>query len=162
MKNKIPQLLFLFALIVSLSSCTLETVTYKGIENIKLREFKGKKVSLSCDIILDNPNAHTLKIRPSSFDIYLNDSPLGKARLDDKIKIFKNSESAVMVPITIELYENTLPTLIGATLQKTTHIRLVGTAKGGILIFGARRKIDVSHDISLRNLKLSNLPLFKK
>jgi len=146
----------------SLHACTFDEMAYKGIKNIKLREIKGKKVSLSCDVILDNPNKQTLKVRPSSFDFYINDQQLGIAHLDKPVKILKQSESTIHVPITIELFEGTLPHLIGATLKQTTRIRLIGTAKGAVFIFGAKRKIDVSKEVSLRNLKLGNMPFFNK
>jgi len=162
MKRNTLKLLFLFTIISTLSACTLDTVTYKGVKNFKLQEVKGKKVSISCDLVLDNPNRHTFKIRPSFFDFYINEKHLGRAHLDGKVKILKQQENTVNVPITIELLDGTLPILIGATLKKTTNIRLVGTAKGAIFIFGAKRKIDVSKEVSLRDLKLNNLPLFKK
>jgi len=150
--------LFLF----SLQACTIEKVDFRRIENIELQHIKGKKVRISCSLVFHNPNKQTLKIRPSSFDFYINDRQLGVAKLEKKAKLIKLTESSVLVPVSIELLDGTLPILLAATLKKTVSIRLVGKVKGSIFIFGSKQSIDVSKEISLKELKLDNLPFLNK
>lgn len=139
-------LLFIFG------SCSFEDVQFREAENFKLDKIEGRTISVSFDAILNNPNGYNLKVKPSSFDLYINGSHVGIIRLDEKIKIIKRSESTVAVPVTAELLNGALPKLMAGALKKTASVRLVGSVRGGVFIFSKKTKIDETREIPLRDL----------
>lgn len=149
---------YLLVLLFVFTACSFEDVQFREAENFKLNKIEGRTISVSFDAILNNPNGYTLKVKPSSFDLYINGSHVGIIQLDEKIKIIKRSESTVAVPVTAELLNGALPKLIAGALKKTATVRIVGTVKGGVSIFSTKRKIDETREIPLRDLNLGGLP----
>lgn len=149
---------YLLVLLFIFSSCTFEDVQFKEAENFKLNKIEGRTMSVSFDAILNNPNGYHLKVKPSSFDLYINGNHVGIIHLDEKIKIIKRSESTVAVPVTAELLNGALPKLLAGALKKTATVRIVGTVKGGVSIFSTKKKIDETREIPLRDLNLGGLP----
>ncbi len=148
----------LLVLLFVFTACSFEDVQFREAENFKLNKIEGRTISVSFDAILNNPNGYNLKVKPSSFDLYINGSHVGIIQLDEKIKIIKRSESTVAVPVTAELLNGALPKLIAGALKKTATVRIVGTVKGGVSIFSTKRKIDETREIPLRDLNLGGLP----
>lgn len=140
------------ALLFVFNACSYENVQFKNAESFKIKKLEGKKLSLSFDAILNNPNSYNLKVKPSTFDLYINGDHIGIINLDEKVKIIKRSEGSVSVPITAELLNGALPKLIAGALKKTATVRIVGTIKGGTSIFSKKKKIDETREISLRDL----------
>ncbi len=148
-------ILFLFLM----NACDFEDVQFRNAENFKLKQFEGKKASLSFDAVLYNPNGYNLKVKPSTFDLYINNVQVGVIKLDEKVKIKKRTESTVTVPVTAELSPGILPKLLTIALSKSASVRIVGTARGGVSIFTKKKKIDETREIPLKDLNLlDNIP----
>ena len=143
---------YLLVLLFVFSACNYENVEFKEAENFKITKLEGKKLSLSFDAILNNPNTYILKLKPSTFDLYINGDHIGIIHLDERVKIIKRSESTVSVPITAELVNGALPKLLAGALKKTATVRIVGTVKGGVSIFSKKKKIDETREIPLGGL----------
>lgn len=156
--NFLKKMGYLLVLLFVFTACSFEDVQFREAENFKLNKIEGRTISVSFDAILNNPNGYNLKVKPSSFDLYINGSHVGIIQLDEKIKIVKRSESTVAVPVTAELLNGALPKLIAGALKKTATVRIVGTVKGGVSIFSTKRKIDETREIPLRDLNLGGLP----
>ncbi len=143
---------YLLVLLFVFSACSFEDVQFKEAQNFKITKLEGKKLSLSFDAILNNPNGYNLKVKPSTFDLYINGDHVGIIHLDERVKIVKRSESSVSVPVSAELVNGALPKLIAGALKKTATVRIVGTVKGGVSIFSKKKKIDETREIPLRDL----------
>src|SRR5690606_21359624 len=146
------------ALLLLVSSCQFENINFKEATNFKLREFKERKLKVTFDLVLENPNAYTIKVKPSSFDLFINGHAIDIVHLDEKVSILKKSESRITVPVTGEIQQGAIPKLLPGLLKKTASVRIVGTAKGSVGIFGKKKKIDETREIPLRNLDLKSLP----
>lgn len=149
---------YLLMLLFVVSACSYENVEFKEAQNFHLKKIEGRNLSVSFDAILNNPNGYNLKIKPSVFDLYINDSHVGIIKLDERIKIVKRSESTVAVPVTAEVLQGALPKLLAGALRKTATVRIVGKVKGKVSIFPASKKIDETREIPLRDLDFGGFP----
>ncbi|MCO5259428.1 MAG: LEA type 2 family protein [Crocinitomicaceae bacterium] len=147
----------LVALLFLFSSCSIEKIDFKGVDNIKFKKLVNRNLSISFDAALNNPNKQTIKIKPSTCDFYINGDRIGIAHLDETISILKNSDASVTVPITIEIQQGAIPKLIAGALMKTASVRVVGSLKGSMNGFTKRKKIDETREVSLKDLKLGSL-----
>lgn len=145
---------YLLVLLFILNACTFENIQFINAEHLRLVRVEGKKMHLTFDAIINNPNNFTIKVKPSNFDVYVNGKQLGVAHLDERVKIIKKSESTIAVPVSVELENGALPQLIAASFKSTAEIRVVGTVRAAVSIVSKRKKIDEKREISLRDLKL--------
>ncbi|HNS42495.1 MAG TPA: hypothetical protein PKN22_07025, partial [Taishania sp.] len=108
-------------------------------------------------------NKKKIKVKPSLFDLYINENQVGTVQLDQTIEIQPNGVFPIHVPITLNLQQGAIPVIIAGALKQTAKIRVVGKLKGSMYGITKSKKIDETKEISLKNLgdnKLFNLSFF--
>ncbi len=153
----------LVALLFVFNSCTIENVSYVGVDGLKFEKLSGRDLSLSFNLTLNNPNKKKIKVKPSLFDLYINENQVGTVQLDQTIEIQPNGVFPIHVPITLNLQQGAIPVIIAGALKQTAKIRVVGKLKGSMYGITKSKKIDETKEISLKNLgdnKLFNLSFF--
>ncbi len=147
------KLVYFLAVIFLLSSCfDYDDIDFKGVDNFKVEKFEGKKISFSMDVILENPNSFSVKIKPSVVDVYLDDNLIGKTYLDQKVKIIKRKENSYFVPLHVELEDGILMKLMKLSLKGKVKLRLVGKIKGSIYGICKKVKIDETKEIDPKKI----------
>ena len=148
-------------LIGMLSSCfTYKDVDFNGVENFKLGKIEEGNISFGFDVKLANTNKYNIKIKPTDLQVFLGDKELGKARLDKKLVIKKNSTASYPVVIQAKLLKAAgagLGTAIELATKKSAQVRIKGPVKGSVM--GITRKMDIDETRSI-DLGKFNLPLF--
>ncbi len=145
--------IYFLAIIFLVSSCfDYDDIDFKGIDNFKMEKFEGQKISFSMDVVLENPNSFSVKIKPSVVDVYLDDNLIGKTYLDQKVKIIKRKENSYFVPLHVELEDGLLMKLMKLSLKDKVKLRLVGNIKGSIYGISKKVKIDESKEIDPKQI----------
>ena len=145
--------IYFLAIIFLVSSCfDYDDIDFKGIDNFKMEKFEGQKISFSMDVVLENPNSFSVKIKPSVVDVYLDDNLIGKTYLDQKVKIIKRKENSYFVPLHVELEDGLLIKLMKLSLKDKVKLRLVGNIKGSIYGISKKVKIDESKEIDPKQI----------
>lgn len=140
--------IYFLVIIFLVSSCfDYDDIDFKGVDNFKVEKFEGKKISFSMDVILENPNSFSVKIKPSVVDVYLDDNLIGKTYLDQKVKIIKRKENSYFVPLHVELEDGLLMKLMKLSIKAKVKLRLVGKIKGSIYGICKKVKIDETKEI---------------
>ena len=145
--------IYFLAIIFLVSSCfDYDDIDFKGIDNFKMEKFEGQKISFSMDVVLENPNSFSVKIKPSVVDVYLDDNLIGKTYLDQKVKIIKRKENSYFVQLHVELEDGLLMKLMKLSLKDKVKLRLVGNIKGSNYGISKKVKIDESKEIDPKQI----------
>ena len=103
---------------------------------------------MESELKIKNPNGFQLSLVDSEFDIYIKGSKLAKARVDNKIKIPKNSEEyhkVVMKSDFEDFADGALIQMLGLTLgSKEVDFKVDGYVTGKVFFF--KKKVHVSHE----------------
>ena len=84
------KLFFAILTILVISSCTdFQDLEFKGMDGFKVEKMEKRNLSLKIGVKIYNPNSFSLKIKPSTVDVFVNDELIGKAFLDEKVKIIR-------------------------------------------------------------------------
>jgi LEA14-like dessication related protein len=144
-----------FALVLLLSGC-FTLPSYNGVSNFKLKNFKDNTVDFSMQAKFFNPNGYGIRVRPSTFDLYINNDFIGKAKLNKAFKMKRKSETDCFVPISLQLEKGKMVRLLAlANVRSGVDIRLDGVLKASALGIPKREKIDKSKHVNLRDLNLN-------
>ena len=153
--SKVFKLIVPFTLVVLLSSC-FTLPTYNGVSNFKLKNFKDNTVDFSVQAKFFNPNGYGIRVRPSTFDLYINNDFIGKAKLNKAFKMKRKSETDCFVPISLQLEKGKMVRLLAlANLRSGVDIRLDGVLKASALGIPKREKVDRTKHVNLRDLNLN-------
>jgi hypothetical protein len=147
-------LFFFFTLLIS--SC-FTIPTYQGASNFKLEEFKPKEnlLSFTLDLSVFNPNGYGIRVRKSTFDIFVGEKYLGKAKLQKAFKIKRKKETTCHVPILLELEKGVIFKLLSLVSSRKANLRLKGILKASIFGIPKRERIDQTQAINLKDLNIN-------
>jgi len=141
----------IFSLFFIATGC-VENPTFKGVSNLKIDHVNKEKLSFNLDISTFNPNNYKLKVRKSSFNLYLY---VGEAFLLKKYKMNKNTTTLDNVPIEILLEKGVMIKLMKIAMGGTVKLRMKGILKASALGLPVRREIDQTKDIDLKDLNIN-------
>jgi len=89
---RLTQFSLLLILTISLTSCfNYEEVKISDIKSVKLLEFSDKGLVVESEIQITNPNSYNLSVVDSDFEVYIKNKKIGRAYIDSKVQIPKNS-----------------------------------------------------------------------
>ncbi|HEU4716682.1 MAG TPA: LEA type 2 family protein [Bacteroidia bacterium] len=129
---------FLFPLFF-LSSCKVEPVVPKSVENVKFDRIDPLKgiVVLDMGLRINNPNKFSITVYHLDVDITVGGVPLGKVSMDDKFKIRKDTEEVYPVKVNAQIRDiiTGIPKLLAAVQKKQTDVTAKGSIKVGSGIF---------------------------
>jgi LEA14-like dessication related protein len=146
--------LLLCLVILLLSSCKYEEVTVGQLSGMKINKITNEGVEMEMGIQLKNPNSYGFTIFPSSFDVSLGGTNLGKAHLSKKEKVGPNSDEVHTFLIKTsfdQLTQGGLPGLINLFAKKNPEVEIKGTLKAGKFLFRKRIPIDRKQNTKMEN-----------
>ncbi len=148
--------IFLFTVLFAILSACFTVPTYKGASNFKLEGYKPKENELrfSLDVSIFNPNGYGIRIRKSSFDVFVGEKYMGKASLKKAFKMKRKNETQCHLPVLLELEKGTIFKLIALVTSKKAEIRLKGVLKASVFGIPKREKIDQTQLVNLRDLNI--------
>lgn len=152
------KIFLVFITIFLLSSCLeFEDLEFNGMNDPKFEKIENKIISLTLGIKVHNPNRFSIKIKPSQLDVFVEEELMGKAFLDEKVKLIKKKEDLYEIPLRIELEDGVLLKLVRLSLKSKIKIRISGKVKCSI--YGVSKKIEINEtkEIDGKKLKLSSL-----
>jgi LEA14-like dessication related protein len=151
MKN----LFFLSILFLIVTSCAnFEEPEFISSDGVKMGEMEGKKISLTADVKVSNPNWFSIKIKPSNLDVYIENQYMGKIYLEKKVKMKAKKESTLSMELRAELADGAMITALKYANKENVKVHLIGKVKGGVWIFSKKIAIDETKTISGKNLVL--------
>jgi len=146
--------LFLPLIVLLITSCTFYEPEYRGGESVQMGQLKGKELTLSVSVDLYNENKFGITVKPSTLDVYLEDTYIGKVHLDEKFKMKRKSVTRITAPLTITLENGVLFKLIRLANQKKIKVRINGDVKASVLFLTKKLPVDETKTINGINLNL--------
>lgn len=139
------------------SSCAnFEEPEFISSDGLKMGKIEGKKISLTADVVVSNPNWFGVKIRPSNLDVYIENQYMGKVYLEKKVKMKAKQESTLSMDLRAELADGAMITALKYANKENVKVHLTGKVKGGVWLFSKKIAIDETKTISGKNLKLGS------
>lgn len=141
---------FPFLLIFFLSGCRLEPIVPTGIENVKFGKVDMLTgiVSGELGLKIKNPNNFSVTVYSLDLDITIAGVSMGHVKMEDKIKIEKNTEAVYPVKINATLTDliGGIPKILQAIQKKQSNVILTGSIKVGSGIFKHTFPINVNQE----------------
>jgi LEA14-like dessication related protein len=131
-----------------LASCRFQQPALKKYEGIELGKMDAQKVSFAIKASIYNPNWFAFKIKPSFMEISTIDGKLGVLHLDEKIKIKRKKETAVIAPMHIDLEKGIIMKIMAYSLRDSIKINLKGEVRGGVFIISKTIPMELSRTVS--------------
>lgn len=151
------RILIFFLALVFLGSCkSLQAPEFKGGESVKLDKVDGNTIKFTAGANIYNGNWFGLRVKPSEFELYIEDEYVGKVSLDKKVKLKRKRETFVEAPFTANLEKGVMFKMLRYAAKDQVKIRLKGKAKGGVFIFSKKIDIDQTKTISGKSLKFGS------
>lgn len=144
----------IIGLLLFLTSCTFHEPILKGGENFKLAKMEGQTIQFNAGAIIENENWFGLKVKPSTFELYVEDDYMGTVKLDKKVKIKRKSDAYVEGQFTGQLEKGALLKVMTLMGKSEIKVRLKGKAKGGVFIFSKKFEVDETKTIPGSMLKM--------
>jgi|JI10StandDraft_1071094.scaffolds.fasta_scaffold05424_5 LEA14-like dessication related protein len=119
------------------SSCSAyEEVELRDIKEVEVLRMDGRTIALRVDVLVNNPNGYRISVEDPDVDLYLNDTYVGKGRLDSALTLNKRSEQIYPVHLHADLAGGPLlMMMIGGALSGEMKLGIKGTvlARSGML-----------------------------
>lgn len=141
--------------IVFLSSCKIQPITVKKVGDVKVKDYSMSGVTVEIKLIVNNPNALGLTLYKSDLNIKLNNTDLGQAKLDKKIKIKRKSEKEYSIVLSSDFSKLGTATLLSMGQLFVTGkmgnptIAVNGEVKAGNLFYKKRFPVEIKEKINL-------------
>lgn len=147
---KLKNLLYLLIISTLLSSCVnYEEVTLSDIKSIKLLELGNKGLTIETELKLNNPNAYSIKVTKSEFDVYIKNNKIGVASIASPLELSKSSDDYHLVKLITTFEENQanmLPGLLAMSALGSGKIdvKLDGYIEGKAMFI--KKRIELVHE----------------
>lgn len=120
-----------FIIALFLVSCgTAKPPDYQGISKFKVHSLGASESVIRFHLDYFNPNAFGVTMKDAEFDVYVENEYLGKARLEEKIRIPAKSSFSIPIRMTAasaSLLKHSFAMLMNTPLQ----LKVEGTTKVG-------------------------------
>ena len=141
------------------SACAIQDVELVKINNYKVAQTNDKKIKLTLNIRIDNPNNFKIKVKKSNLNLTVSGSDAGTIKLEDKVIIQKKSESDydfILYANQEQVSKAIIQAGIGIALTGKVNLTVKGWIKGKVFCIG--KKIDIEHkeSISIKDLGIGN------
>ncbi|MFT4662619.1 MAG: LEA14-like dessication related protein [Patiriisocius sp.] len=146
-----------FIALLFLSSCNVQEVNFKGVENIQLVKMENNVMEFNVSARLGNPNTFNINMIDSDMDFYLENTYMCKAFLQDPITILKKKEEVYTFMLKTGKIDQKklLPILLKAALTGKVKVGVKGDVKGKVYFISKKVNIDMEDDVDI------NQDLFK-
>ena len=139
-------ILFLF------SGCIkYEEVEMKSVEDITVKKFSGKGLTCEITAIVMNPNNYKISIVDSDFDVFINNKFMGKAKIQEKIVLPKNSESehTFTVKTKVKSLASSFGSLISIMLTGKMNLRIKGEIKAKAKMISKKVPVEFEERVTI-------------
>lgn len=137
--------------LISVTSC-IDEPEFRGASNFKIDEFNQDHILFNVDISVFNPNGFALKVRKSTFDLYINDVYIGEAKLLDKYKMKSKTTTLGNVPVEVKLGQGVIFQLMRFIKDDSVKLRLNGKLKASALCIPNKQDIDQTKTVNLKDM----------
>lgn len=139
--------------VLALTACNFEEPDFGEVGNFQLQKLEGSHIECSIDVQVDNPNVIGFKVKKVAADIQLDDQLVGKVHLNEKIKVKRKSNRTYTVPMTIDLENGALITLMKQAGKEEVPVTIKGSAKGSVLGISKKFEFSETKKVNPGNLK---------
>ncbi len=144
-------------LILSISSCSIyEEVEMLGVEGYSFQKMEDNQSQASIVFKINNPNFYSIKLKKSSFEVFLDDKKLGDAVMADEVVILKKTEGDYTLNLLLndkDLRNAAMPLLAKALFKKNIKLTVKGKAKCKVFgVLGKKMDINESKTLNLSEL----------
>ena len=156
MKYTIRQLLFGISILFIFNSCIdYKEVEFLGVTDYSINKLDTEDVSITLSMKIKNPNNYNIKIKKSTFDLYLNGKKLGKTKMLDDVKLEKNRSQVhdVVFDGNMESITQGIFSSLGVLLGGTAKLRVKGKLKAKAYGLGKKFDVDFTQNIKASDLK---------
>lgn len=145
------QLFLVLSLILFNSCSSFEDLTLRSQPNIEVRGIKDGMIEMDLIAIIENPNSQSFKVKSANFDIFLNDSPIGKSSMNKAIKIDGNSIKEYIFPVKVKLGGDdlSLGMLLGGLFKSAINLKVEGEVKAGTFLINQNFPVEWEDRIKL-------------
>jgi len=151
-------LIYSLLILLTFSSCIeIQDVEFKGMDGVKMERMENKKLALKLGVKIENPNFFSIKVKPSVVDVFVNEELIGKAYLDESIKLIRKKEDTYFANVRIDLEDGALFKFVKYAMKLKVQLRVKGIVKGSAL--GIPKKVEINQvkEIDGSTFKIDNL-----
>ena len=138
---------------ILLTGCfSYQEVTLKGITDVSIEQMDQNGVSAQVTVRVDNPNAFRIRVGDPDVDLFLNDSPIGKASIDSTVVLEKRTEREYVVPLRASFNGGGLPAmgaLLSAAFGGKVRVKASGTVTAQALLLRKKIPFEAEHELDL-------------
>lgn len=152
------KIIYSLFILLSFSSCIeIQDVEFKGMDSVKMERMENKKLVLKLGVKIENPNFVSIKVKPSVVDVFVNDELIGKAYLEESLKLIRKKEDTYFANVRIDLEDGALFKFIKYAFKLKVQLRVKGVIKGSV--FGIPKKVEINQvkEIDGSIFKMDNL-----
>ncbi|MBL4703637.1 MAG: LEA type 2 family protein [Flavobacteriales bacterium] len=104
---------------------------------------------------IQNPNTYNIKVKKTTFDLFLNGKSIGKAKMLDDMKLLKSSTEIhnVVFESSYKELSKGLMSSLGLLFGGTAKFRIRGKAKAKAFGIGVKFDVDFVEEIKASDLK---------
>jgi LEA14-like dessication related protein len=156
MTKSYQHIIVAFLSVFLFTSCLeYKDVEFLGIDDYKIDKVSGDIVQITLKMKIENPNTYNIKVKKSTFDLYLNGKMLGKAQMKDDMKLLKKSTEVhdVVFESSYQELSKGLFSSLGMLLGGTAKLRIRGKVKAKAFGIGKKFDVDFVEDIKISDLK---------
>lgn len=146
-------LLFFSLTVITLSSCgDFQDVTFLGIEHVKVNKLSQQGIDIDITAKIKNPNTVAFTIYRSDLDATFSGMNVGKAHINNNVKIKANSEANYTFNVTSDFSKisiGELPNLLSIATSKSIKVGLNGNLRVGKLFMKKNYPVDMTKSVPL-------------
>lgn len=118
-------------LIFTLQSCAqVKALEYRDLDHFRVQQVDFQQATILTGIRFYNPNGYNLYLKEGNIDVYFNDRFVGKAVLDEKVRVPAKDTFVLPATITAGL-QNIVANALDMLTEKQILVRLKGSIKAG-------------------------------
>lgn len=125
---------FLFGLFVLVSCKSLEEpVEMVSFDGTQIEQFSGQLVKFKASFHIQNNLWVPVKMKPGSFEVFVDQQKIGNLYIDDPIKIRGHRESELTIPLRLIPEPGFMITAYKAAKKPLATVKISGYPKAGAL-----------------------------
>lgn len=146
MKISLRLLLPLCAIIVLMSSCSIQPVTITSVKDVKMNKVDVKGIDMNLGLQVKNPNGIGFKVYKSSLNVKMNGMDMGTVGVDKKFKVRAHSEDVHPVHVSADFANlmSNLGGILSLGVKNNTNMEVTGSIKVGFLFWRKTFPVNVN------------------
>jgi len=145
---------FSLALLFLCSCSPLLMPEIESFDGVSDFEMNDKKVSISVNARVNNPNKKRLSIEKLITKVVVNDKMLATVYANEKVVLEKTSHTDVSIPVEIELEPGAIFRMGMLALKDSADFIFKGSARGGLGIVKKRMRFKIDQRLPTNQLKI--------